>query len=83
MEEHEVAEARRFLKLQDELKNPVLKKAHELSRNKSKEEARRKEVLESWAKFGRYVSQESQQQISEIHKTAQQKRMEEKLKKFM
>lgn len=83
MNEIERAEARQYLKVQEQLKNPVIKKACELSKNKSKEESKRKEILESWGKYGCYVPPESQQQINKVQKTAEQKRMEGILENYM
>ena len=83
MDEQERVEARRYLKLQEQLKNPTLKKSYELIQNKSKEESKRKENLERWSRYGHYVSPENEKRLKGIQGTAQQKRMEEKLKNFM
>ena len=48
----ELQEARQFLRLQEDLKDPAKKLIYEYAQRRAKEEKRRKEILDSWGPYG-------------------------------
>lgn len=73
-------EARRLMRMKEEMKDPAMKAAYEYSQRKIREDERRRRILDAWGPNG-YVPPEVRNPQPR-QKTEEEKRLEELVKNF-
>lgn len=81
MTEAERKEARRLMRMKEEMKDPAMKAAYKYSQKKIQEDKRREEILKNWGANGCYIPPEIRDSQPRPM-TEEEKRLVELVKNF-